>query len=262
MQNLITRYSVASSKKTPHSKNRVAQYFFMEKVAPTSLLIFSTISSRIRIEQYQKKHAPVAKIPTELDGLYNKWNEHASSLMSRGNFIKENYDNNFRDFEDPLLHHYAIQLNNLAKEHSSILLDIIRYSKNNILRQKAADLLSWGDLKNNIHCLIHWDLLRDPDPIVRNNIARAFLHSIHTEDECLLKQLIDAYCYQAMLPTHGDRNKALFSLKEIVEAHPNLSTAFSPACKSNLIYMSEASILENIKQPAKDILSILNKSSS
>ncbi|MGE4349221.1 MAG: hypothetical protein AB7D28_05615 [Candidatus Berkiella sp.] len=226
-------------------------YFIIDLASNETMYAFRTIP---------QKSTPIPGIPKELDELYEKWNNHASSLMSSGNFIKENFDNNFRDFEEPSLHLYAMQLNKMTKKYNNILLDIIHYSESNAARQKVADLLSWGDLNKNIHYLIRWNLLNDPDPGVRNNIARAFLHSVHKANEALLKDLIHAYCYQSQLPTHGDRNKALFSLKEIIEAHPHLGSTFSSACKNNLIYLSEMSILDNIKEPANDILAIINKS--
>ena len=207
-----------------------------------------------------KKKAPVSKIPNELNLLYEKWNSHASTLMSSGNFPIENFDNDFRDFEDPILHGFALKLRAMATKYNNNLLDIIHYSEDNIERQKAADLLSWGRVVDNIHFIIEWNLLNDPDITVRNNIARSFLHFVHrANDQILLKNLIKGYCAQAKLPTHLDRNKALLSIKEILEAHPKLISAISFECKSNITYLSEASIVENVKDPAKDILAILTK---
>ena len=206
------------------------------------------------------KNTEIHKIPNELNLLYKKWNDHASALMSSGNFPIENFDNGFRDFDDPILHNLAIKLKKFATKYNSILLDIVHYSENNIERQKAADLLSWGKVVDNIHFIIDWNLLEDPDMTVRNNIARSFLHSIHhSNDQVMLKNLIQAYCSQAKLPTHGDRNKALYSIKEILEEHPTLISAINSECKSRISYLSKVSILENVKEPAKEILAILEK---
>jgi hypothetical protein len=200
------------------------------------------------------------KIPKNLNALYKKWNDHASALMTKGDFPIENFDNGFRDFENPVLHNYALELKEIATKHNNILLNVVHYSTDNIERQKAADLLSWGKIVDNIHFIIDWSLLTDPDPTVRNNIARSFLHFVHQiEDELLLKNLLQAYCAQATLPTHGDRNKALYSIQEILEKHPKLISAINSECSSNISYLSEVSILENIQEPAKDILAILAK---
>lgn len=212
----------------------------------------------LRFREIPEKNTAVHKIPDELNVLYEKWNDHASILMSSGSFPTENFDNGFRDFNDPVLHNFALKLKKMSTKYNSILLDIVHYSKDNIERQKAADLLSWGKVVDNIHFIIDWNLLNDPDSTVRNNIARSFLYFVHkANDEVLLKNLIQAYCSQAKLPTHGDRNKALYSIKEILEEHPKLNTAINPECKNNISYLSNVSILENVQGPAKDILVIL-----
>ena len=84
-----------------------AVYLIVDLLSKEELHVFRKIP---------QKSTPVPKIPKKLNALHEKWNNHASSLMSSGNFIKENFENGFRDFEDPVLHRYALQLNQMAKK--------------------------------------------------------------------------------------------------------------------------------------------------
>lgn len=77
------------------------------------------------------------------------------------------------------------------------------------------------------------------------------------KDEKLLKNLIPHYCKQITFPKHTDRNKALFSIKEILEVRPTLSSSLDVKCQNTIKYISNMSILENVKGPAEDILTMI-----
>ena len=178
-----------------------------------------------------------------------------TALMSNGNFSMEKPNEDFRDSTDPMLHEMAVQLSQLVPKYNHDLLEIVHYSPYVEERQKAAQLFAWSNHAENLPYLLKWDLLSDPDEEVRNNIARSFSQFMKKiKDESLLKDLMPAYCMQATLPNHTDRNKALISINSILESHPKLVIAIPPECKKNITYLSDTSILDNIKGPAKDIL--------
>jgi hypothetical protein len=181
-----------------------------------------------------------------------------STLQSSGTFPNERYDKGFRDSDDPVLHGLAVKLSKVVWKYNHILLDIVHYSTNVTERRSSATLLAWSRHPENLASILEWDLLMDPDTGVRNYIARAFTYSISDiRDRSLLKNLLPAYCKQAALPTHTDRNKALYSILEILKNDKSLASSISPECKNTITYISEISILDNVGGVAKEIMKIM-----
>lgn len=211
-----------------------------------------------------KKQGSIAILPKELNLLYDQWDKKMYSLITNGTLIKEDYSNGFLDFDHPTLHKLAIEMSKYAYIHNDKLLDIVRYSPDVNERCKAATLLAWAKHpEEDLTFILKWDLLNDPDQGVRNYLARSFsLLMSEVKNEALLKNLIPVYCKQATLPTHTDRNKALFSLLGILETNPKLVSTMNSECRNTLTYISEMSILENVGDIAKEILVILDKESN
>lgn len=202
----------------------------------------------------------VITIPDELNEVFLKWESRISALMSSGNFLTEKPNENFRDSNDPILHELAVQLSQLVPKHNQAVLDVVHYSPDVKERQKAAQLFAWSNHAENLPYVLEWDLLLDPNLGVRNDVARSFSHSMNKiNDEALLKNLMPVYCKQLSFPTFTDRNKALISLSRMLQSHPTLISSLNSnsQCKANITYISNASILENVRDPAKDILKIL-----
>ncbi|MCS5708343.1 hypothetical protein CC99x_005430 [Candidatus Berkiella cookevillensis] len=62
------------------------------------------------------------------------------------------------------------------------------------------------------------------------------------------------FCKQAALPSHADRNKALYSLNAIVRKNPNAINVIDQSCMATLNEIAETSILPNAGGIAKEIL--------
>jgi hypothetical protein len=196
----------------------------------------------------------IVKIPEELNEVFLKWESRMSALMFSRNLDKST------DSNDPLLHELEVKLSKLVPTYNHTILDVIHYSPDVIERQKAAQLFTWSNHAENLPHVLEWDLLLDPHPGVRNDVARSFSSSMEKiKDEELLKKLMPVYCKQAALPSHTDRNKALYSILNIIKTHPNLISTLNEniPCKKNITYISNVSILENVRDPAKDILKII-----
>ncbi len=207
------------------------------------------------------KNGKIAILPDELRHLYDAWNKRMSTLQSSGTFPNERYDNGFRDSDDPVLHEIALKLNKVSWKHNDNLLDIVHYSPDVSQRRVAATLLAWSRHPENLALILKWDLLMDPDIGVRNYVARAFTYSItDIRDRTLLKNLLPAYCKQVALPTHTDRNKALYSILGILKNDITLASNISPECKDTITYISEISILDNVGGVAKDINKLMGNS--
>lgn len=205
----------------------------------------------------------VTKIPNELNEIFLKWEARMSTLISGGNFSVEKPNDKFRDSNDTILHELAVQLSELVPKYNHAVLEVIQYSPDIQERQKAAQLFAWSNHAENLPYVLEWNLLLDSDSGVRNDVARSFSNSMHKiKDENLLKKLIPTYCKQAALPSHSDRNKALLSILDMVKTHSNLITILNKEtqCKANITYISNMSILENVRDPAKEILKILEES--
>lgn len=201
------------------------------------------------------------RIPKKLNSLYDQWNKRHSFLMNEGLLNIENYDKGFRDFKDPQLHNLAKKLNLYASKNYRVLLTTIRDSTNASERRKAAALLAWSEHPNEtLEFILQWGLLNDPDQGVRNDLTRSLSTSIkYIKEISLLKKLFPSYCKQVTLPRHTDRNKALYSIREILQFHPDLSTVITAECKQTISYISEVSILGNVGGFASEILKIMEE---
>lgn len=202
----------------------------------------------------------IIQIPNELNEVFVKWESRMSFLLSSGNFAVEKPNDNFRDSDDPILHELAVQLSKLVPKYNHAILEVVHYSPDIQERQKAAQLFAWSNHSENLPYVLEWNLLLDPDSGVRNDVARSFSTFMEKiKDEPLLIKIIPTYCKQANLPSHSDRNKALISLLNILKSHPTLTSTLNDNkdCKANITYISNMSILENVRDPAKDILKIL-----
>lgn len=211
-----------------------------------------------------KIQATIPTISNEFINLLNQWDQRVTFLITNKQPIIEIYDKGYLDSKDPILHALAEKLAPLAYKHNNLLLDIVRYSPDVDSRTQAATLLSWArHQEQNLRFVLKWDLLNDPDKGVRNNLARAFSSIMHeVKDVNLLSKLIPVYCKQATLPSHTDRNKALYSIMGILKQHSNLSSEIDCDCKNTINNISEISTLENVGGLAKEILRLMETSSS
>ncbi|MCS5707288.1 HEAT repeat domain-containing protein [Candidatus Berkiella cookevillensis] len=234
-----------------------------------SFLLYSDGSAYLNVEVVSNNNGNIyrdipitknknLKIPKKLDLFYEEFDERLSFLMTNNMEIDENYHNCYLDFSDPILHGISKKIAQQCQIYNDLLLKIIRFSHNIEERRKAAILLSWSCDPNNLSYIVKWGLLFDPDAKVRNNLARAYSSRISSEkDITSLESLIPIYCNMMSFPTHMDRNKALFSMNEIIDKYPELSGSIHPKCINRISHIGEMSILENVRDEAKEILNKL-----
>lgn len=214
-------------------------------------VVFRTIPEKNEVEQ---------DIPEELQLAYQKLIDRCSQLFSEHVDFKEDFDHGYLDYDEPTLHMLAEDLSMLANKHNDLLLDILHYSKNSDKRSDVAALFSWSKRPDNLKWILERNLLMDPDKGVRNNLTRSFTYFMKDiKDKTLLRDLLPVYCKQMSLPTHMDRNKALFSVKRILTYHPDIIIYVGSDCKNTLRYISDMSILDNVGGIAKDILDLIDK---
>lgn len=250
-------------KKTQFKNAHCSLVWFPENTAYLLVELIGKEYNHVTFRTIPKNNNAIISIPNELNEVFIKWKTRMSDLLSSGNFSLEKPNDSFRDSNDTILHELAVQLSKLVPKHNHAVLEVIHYSPDIQERQKAAQLFAWSNHAENLPYVLEWNLLLDPDPGVRNDVARSFSNSMHKiKDENLLKKLIPTYCKQAALPSHSDRNKALISLSRILDSHPNLIPTLNKnsQCKENITYISNMSILENVRDPAKEILKILEES--
>lgn len=200
-----------------------------------------------------EKSVPV--LPHKLEKLHDELENYIINAIQTGVDPKENYDKGYLDYKEPKMHAVALKLSYSVRRYNNTILNILRCSNDSKQREKAATLLSWAKKPNNLHKIIEWDLLNDPDPNVRNNLTRSISFEFETiKEKTLLKKIIPLLCKQATLPSHGDRNKALVSLKSILENNPTISSEINHECNATLEYISESSVLPNAGGIAKELL--------
>ena len=198
-------------------------------------------------------------VPRNLEKLYEQWDQHFLTMIKTGVNPYEEYKNGFLDYQDPYLHEVALKLANSTYRYNDILLKVIRYSQDPNQRCMASSLLAWSKHPNNIEYILKWDLLNDPDENVRNDLARSLSFTlVDVKDKKLLNDSISMFCKQATLPSHGDRNKAVVSLQDILNKHKDLVIS-DDECKQTLTYISQNSILPNVGGVAKTILTTIEK---
>ncbi|MCS5708641.1 HEAT repeat domain-containing protein [Candidatus Berkiella cookevillensis] len=225
-------------------------YYDVEFIKKNNDYLFREIPKSIRNN---------VKINSELLDFYNKFDTLYCSKVSSGIFSLENFDKGYLDFDDPELHALAEPLSKLARPNSQNLLDVIEYSNDAELRALAARLLSWSQSPEIVQYIIDREFLNDPNAFVRNDVARTL--SIYLEHmaggalkDIVLEKGVNAFCKQAALPSHADRNKALYSLNAIVSKNPNAINVIDQNCMATLNEIAETSILPNAGGIAKEIL--------
>ncbi len=228
-------------------------FYSVEIIAPNSK------SKKYRI--IPKTIFNIASIPKEIEELSNQWEERAMFLIKSEINPQEYDENGYLDSKDPLLHELAIKLSNETHKYNNKLLNIIKYSKDPKNRSKAATLLSWSKQPSNLEFILKWDLLSDPDEEVRNNLARSMFVILNkVKEKSLLRKSLQSFCYQASLPSHTDRNKALTSLQKILKKNPDLVQSINKECKATISYIGHNSILPNAGGVAIDLLNTLENS--
>lgn len=192
------------------------------------------------------------KIPPKLHKILNAFEMQEFNDFKKGTYIKSS-----EKLEKKEKRNLSKRLEKLAPLYNDLILDIITYSQDVKQRRDAATLLTWT--KNyNLQEIIDRDLINDPDETVRNNLLLSLSSYIENlNSPKLIEKSIKMYCHQISLPSHGDRNKGLFSIYEILNKDKKNYELLDNTCIDKIKLISETSILPNVGGLAKKMLTSL-----
>lgn len=183
-------------------------------------------------------------------------------LFSQGKPSSESWSHGYLDYADPEMHQMVLELVKLTPPYRKNIIRVLREDKDPSKRMAAADLLNWAG-KGSKSVLRTHTLLDDPHSGVRNQLARFMHHfvgSIRSENK--LRAIIDSLLVQLDRPSHGDRNKALFNLFEILKHRPELTQYIKEKGQPLIQYTADTSVLSNVGGLAKEILALLGRTPS
>jgi hypothetical protein len=226
-------------------------YFIIDVVEPGS-------EYRDQFRAIPQKTIPLAnpKILTVYEKLYQRMWE----LFNKGTPPKEAADQGYLDFSDPEMHGYVQQLVQTVPAFRENLLEVLANDQDLNKREKAANLLNWS-VENLAGSIVRSNqLLDDPSSLVRNNISRFTLHfTDKLQSPMERRQVIDNLLIQLNRPSFADRNKSIYNLVMIAQKFKSDRPYIRTKGKSLIQYISEASVLPNVKDPATELLQLIQK---
>lgn len=201
-------------------------------------------------------------IPKKIYSIFKELNTKQFKTLISGVPSGENFKKGYINYSDPKLQKFTHILAKNVPKHNSLIINIITHSSDVEQRRDASTLLSWAKLSvPQIEEIINRNLLSDPDEAVRNNLTRSLsFYFKNTFEPRLAEKIIHSCCEQINFPSHGDRNKALISIDQILTENNQASQFIQPECQKNLKYISEMSILPNVGLIATDILNKIEAS--
>jgi hypothetical protein len=162
----------------------------------------------------------------------------------------------FLDYNDKTLHEFAQKLHTQSSPQADQVIKVATGSSSNEQRRAATLLLNWvGDPVKSIQATRH--LMLDSDQGVRNNITNFVLAFVKlVKDKELLNQIADDLFSQVQLPTHTDRNKALYAILQLQKIVDSQTPIVTPSRAKVLEDIVARSHLPNISAPARRILQV------
>ena len=197
----------------------------------------------------------------EILKLYDQLYSRMMMLFNQGINIIESYDKGYLDYSDQEMHKVAEQLAKTVPRYRLNLLDVLENDKSVNQREKAANLLNWSvnELANSV--MYANRLLDDPSDLVRNNISRFTLHFIDkVNNQKNREEMIDRLLLQLNRPSHADRNKAIYNLLFIAQIHPTDREYIKLKGEYLIKYIANTSLLDNVRDPAIQLLKLVNAS--
>lgn len=193
----------------------------------------------------------------EIRGLFEQLESRQWTLFGQGQPPQESAGEGFLDYDDPEMHGLVEKLRQLVPPYRDNLLQVIARDKDNEDRGDAARMLNWAGQVTDSITRVHRDL-DDPSGLVRNNLARFMLHYVdQVESAEVRRSVVDALARMLDRPSHGDRNKAVYGLLNIARAHPEDHANVLESAGEALARLAERSILPNVRDPARDLLALL-----
>lgn len=228
-------------------------YYVVDVINPSDLVPYR----KIEINQLNN-----LTVPKKIYSVFKELNTKRFKALVSSIPAGENFKKGYVDYSDPNLQKFTRILAKNVPKHNLLLIDVITHSSNVEQRRDASTLLSWAKLSiSQIEEIINRNLLNDPDEAVRNNLTRSLsFYFKNTFEPNLGKKIIHSCCEQINFPSHGDRNKALISIDQIISSNPQAKKIIQLECQKNLKYISEMSILPNVGLIATDILNKIEAS--
>ena len=247
-----TKFSLFFTECTSVRYSNFNAYFAIEVIEPG-------YEYRNNFRPSPSKDIPLAT--PEIMDLYEKLDARLWELFNRGAPPSETSDRGYLEYTDSEMHKTVQSLIQFVPKYRANLLDVLENDKDINKRAKAANLLNWS-LNNLGESIVQANrLLDDPNSLVRNNISRFTLHFPEKIMNSLDRQkVIDHLLLQLDRPSHGDRNKAIYNLLMMIKKFPEDSAYIKEKGLRLITYISQASVLSNVRDPALEILTLINES--
>lgn len=171
----------------------------------------------------------------------------------------ENSDAGYQDYREPSMHALVEELRAALPAHRDNLLAVLAGDADAEDRAAAAWMLNWaGDLDASAAAVA--GSINDPDGLVRNDVSRFLIYALpHVEDRATLRALVDELAVQLTRPSHGDRNKAIYSLKAVLDKAPDLAPYVDEKAGEWIDRVAAQSILPNVGGTAKEVRELLER---
>lgn len=205
--------------------------------------------------QIKKTGSHNKKLPPQLQNIFNTF-----EIQEFNNFkLGRNIEKGSEKLQRKDIQNLSNKLEKLVPKYNELILDVLTYSEDVNQRRDAAKLLTWTK-DSNLQEIIDRNLMNDPDSAVRNNLSLSLSSYIkNLNDPVLIEKSLKMYCQQISLPSHGDRNKGLFSIQEILNKDKKKYALLDNTCIEKIKLISETSILPNVGGFAKTILTSLRQ---
>jgi hypothetical protein len=159
----------------------------------------------------------------------------------------------YLDFTDDALKVKAKEIHAIARASSNVIVGAALRSADLSERRRAAYLLNWVGNPGETIQVVH-SLMLDSDPEIRNtvtNFVMAFLGQISSPE--VLSAIQTELFTQVRMPSHTDRNKALYALQEMTVTM-KAGLLVTPEQLKVLEDIIARSHLPNIAGPARYVL--------
>jgi hypothetical protein len=230
----------------------------LRKTGEGAYLVVDVVE-RSEPERLASAPAPTGDValPAELADAYRRLEEGYTERLMAGRPVPESADAGYLDFADPELHAIALELLAAVPPQRDLLLRTVEEDRDAADRARAATLLHWAPDKPASIAAVH-RLLDDPDETVRNDVSRFMLfHLAEVEDRALLREVVVSLSRQLSLPSHGDRNKALYGLAAVLDAAPDLAPFVEERAGPWIRRLAVQSVLSNVGGVAVELLARL-----
>ncbi len=150
------------------------------------------------------------------------------------------------------------RLAQIVPQHRANLFDVLRHERDLNHRRAAATLLNWLGEDPDQMLADTMPLLDDPDGGVRNNLSRFMTQFVgKVRSKRLRHRLIDSFLLQIQRPSHGDRNKGVYDLLFMAQASPADCKYIRRRGTEPIHYLADNSIVFNVRDPAQELLALV-----